>query len=115
MLIRRPHEIVVVKTTRSPGWAGFGEAVMVHELIPTVPVSTAVVVVARTVVVVARTVVVVARTVLVVLKARMVVVVARVFAPGCSVLGQPPAGAGMMSSSWSSCPPSADASTVIAT
>jgi len=101
VLIRRPHEIVVVKTTRSPGWAGFGEAVMVHELIPTVPVSTAVVVVAR--------------TVLVVLEARMVVVVARVFAPGCSVLGQPPTGAGMMSSSWSSCPPSADASTVIAT
>jgi len=100
--------MVVVKTTRSPGWAGFGDAVMVHELIPTVPVSTAVVVVARTVVVVAR-------TVLVVLEARMVVVVARVFAPGCSVLGQPPTGAGMMSSSWSSCPPSADASTVIAT
>ena len=62
-------------------------------MIPTVPVSTAVVEVARTV----------------------VVVVARVFAPGCNVLGQPPAGAGMMSSSWSSCPPRDDASTVMET
>ena len=66
MLIRRPHEIVVVSTTCSPGWAGFGVAEIVHESIPTEPVSRAVVVVTRAVVVVGRMVVVVARVVVVV-------------------------------------------------
>ena len=66
MFIRRPHEIVVVSTTLSPGRAGLGEAEIVHELIPTEPVSRVVVVVARAVVVVGRAVVVVARWVVVV-------------------------------------------------
>jgi hypothetical protein len=52
VFIRRPHEIVVVSTTLSPGRAGLGEAEIVHELIPTEPVSRVVVVVARAVVVV---------------------------------------------------------------
>lgn len=52
MLIWRPQEIVVVSTTLSPGCAGLGDAEIVHELIPTEPVSRVVVVVARAVVVV---------------------------------------------------------------
>ena len=118
MLMRRPHEMVVVKTTRSPGWAGFGDAVIDQELIPTLPVSTSVVVVALAVVVVARAVVVVALAVVVVARAvvvvaRAVVVVARAvvvvgcavvvetFAPTRSTDGHPVLGAGMMSSSCS--------------
>jgi hypothetical protein len=73
VLIWRPQEIVVVSTTLSPGCAGLGDAEIVHELIPTEPVSRVVVVVARAVVVVGLAVVVVARWVVVV--ARTVVVV----------------------------------------
>ena len=104
MLMRRPHEMVVVKTTRSPGWAGFGDAVIDQELIPTLPVSTSVVVVALAVVVVARAVVVVARAVVVVARAVVVVgcaVVVETFAPTRSTDGHPVLGAGMMSSSCS--------------
>jgi len=104
VLMRRPHEMVVVKTTRSPGWAGFGDAVIDQELIPTLPVSTSVVVVALAVVVVARAVVVVARAVVVVARAVVVVgcaVVVETFAPTRSTDGHPVLGAGMMSSSCS--------------
>ena len=86
----------MVSTTRSPGWAGFGEAEIVHESMPTEPVSRTVVVVARGVVVVGRCVVVVARATVV------VVALSWRLAPLCSVRGQPSAGAGMMSSGWSS-------------
>lgn len=88
--MRRPHEMVVVKTTRSPGWAGFGDAVIDQALIPTLPVSTTVVVAALAVVLVARAVVVVGRA-----------VVVEVFAPTRSTDGHPVLGAGMMSSSCS--------------
>jgi hypothetical protein len=104
VLMRRPHEMVVVKTTRSPGWAGFGDAVIDQELIPTLPVSTSVVVVALAVVVVARAVVVVSRAVVVVARAVVVVgraVVVETFAPTRSTDGHPVLGAGMMSSSCS--------------
>jgi len=88
--MRRPHEIVVVSTTRSPGWAGFGDAVIDQALIPTLPASTAVVVVALAVVVVARAVVVVG-----------LAVVVEALAPTRSTDGHPALGAGMMSSSCS--------------
>ena len=52
MLICRPHEMVVVSTIREPGAAGFDDASIVHELIPTTPSGTVVEVVVEVVVVV---------------------------------------------------------------
>lgn len=45
MLICLPQEMVVVSTTRDPGVAGFCEADITHELMPTFPGATVVLVV----------------------------------------------------------------------
>jgi hypothetical protein len=74
--------MVVVRTKRCPGATGLGDAVMVHELTPTLPAGTVVVVVVvvdvvlvRGMVVVVVVVVVVGATVVVVVGAAVVVVV----------------------------------------